>query len=371
MHGDGGHRFFSGFAPYVFGCGRTPPLPMIVRRLIGTFSRSYGTPAVTNQGSTPRSKRAIPGQRDPPDLGFISIGLSAQRFREINVSNTTISKRSNSTVTGIGVIAGGILVACLAVLLLGLLPCYLKRRRARLRKPVVVDTENGAITQIHHESDNSVTPLSIVKEESIRSVTSVSQASSETVVPTVETEERRSPPPVVRKGSLPSSPSSSLRRFGDRAGGAPMPAPPAPLLVRPGSANSDHDRGFLDGNASAPARSRSVRFAGPNGRVTRTPSSAHSILPNPWDRGESPPPLPGSSFERALYQLPAVPESAPPVPPPRRAYSLRAPGLPRSPRDPRDFPVSLRAETRSPSIRETASEHRKSFVDARRSIRPI
>ncbi|KAH9025949.1 hypothetical protein EDB85DRAFT_2149401 [Lactarius pseudohatsudake] len=359
MHGDGGSRvFFKGHAP-----------------LIGTFRRSYGTPAVANQGPAPRSKRAIPGQRDPPDFGYISSGLPAQRF----VPNTSISKRSSSTVTGIGVIAGGILVACLAVLLLGLLPCYLKRRRARLRKPVVVDTENGAITQVRHESDNSVTsfakPLSVVKEESIRSVTSVSRASSETVVPTVETEERRSPPPssrpVVRKGSLPSSPSSSLRRFGDRAGGAPMPAPPPPLLVRPGSANSDHDRGFLDGNASAPARSRSVRFAGPNGRVTRTPSSAHSILPNPWDRGESPPPLPGSSFERALYQLPAVPETAPPVPTPRRAYSLRAPGLPRSPRDPRDFPVSLRAETRSPSIRETASEHRKSFVDARRPIRPI
>ncbi|KAH9047492.1 hypothetical protein EDB83DRAFT_2403423 [Lactarius deliciosus] len=282
---------------------------------------------------------------------------------------------------GIGVIAGGILVACLAVLLLGLLPCYLKRRRARLRKPAVVDTENGAITQVHHESDSSITsfakPLSVVKEESIRSVTSLSQASSETVVPTVETEERRSPPPssrlVMRKGSLPSSPSSSLRRFGDRAGGAPMPAPPPPLLVRPGSADSDHDRGFLNGNASAPARSRSVRFAeqNGNGRVTRAPSSAHSVLPNPWDRDrvESPPPLPGSSFEQAPYQLPPVPESAPPVP--RRAYSLRAPGLPRSPRDPRDFPVSLRAETRSPSIRETASEHRKSFVDARRPIRPI
>ncbi|KAH9055405.1 hypothetical protein EDB87DRAFT_1641161 [Lactarius vividus] len=284
---------------------------------------------------------------------------------------------------GIGVIAGGILVACLAVLLLGLLPCYLKRRRARLQKPDVVDTENGAITQVRHESDNSVTsftkPLSVVKEESIRSVTSVSQASSETAVPTVETEERRSPPPssrpVVRAGSLPSSPSSSLRRFGDRAGGTPMPAPPPPLLVRPGSADSDHDRGFLDGNASAsaPARSRSVRFAerNSNGRVTRTPSSAHSILPNPWDKGESPPPLPGSSFEQALYQLPPVPESAPPARPSRRAQSLRAAGLPRSPRDPRDFPVPLRAETRSPSIRETASEHRKSFADARRPIRPI
>ncbi|KAH9164563.1 hypothetical protein EDB89DRAFT_409317 [Lactarius sanguifluus] len=359
MHGDGGYRFFSeGLAP------------------------SHSTPAVANQGPALRLKRAISGQRDPPDLGYISSvfsGLPSQRFGEINVLNTSISKRSNSTAMGIGVIAGGILVACLAVLLLGLLPCYLKRRRARLRKPDVVDTENGAITQVHHGSDSSVTsfakPLSVVKEESIRSVTSISQASSETAVPTVETEERRSPPPssrpVMRAGSLPSSPSSSLRRFGDRAGGAPMPAPPPPLLVRPDGADSDHDRGFLNGNASAPARSRSVRFAGPNGRVTRSPSPAHSIFPNPWDRGESSPPLPGSSFERALYQLPPVPESAPPVPPPRRAYSLRAPGLPRSPRDPRDFPVSLRAETRSPSIRETASEHRKSFVDARQPIRPI
>ncbi|KAI9444061.1 hypothetical protein H4582DRAFT_2095407 [Lactarius indigo] len=362
---DGGYRFFFE--------GHTT--------LIGTFSRSYGTPAVANQGPAPRSKRAIPGQKDPPDIGYISSGLRAQRFGEINALNASIAKRSNSTVTGIGVIAGGILVACVAVLLLGLLPCYLKRRRARLRKPDVVDTENGATTQTHQESDNSVTPfpkpLSVVKEESIKSVTSVSQASSETAVPTVETEERRSPPPssrpVVRAGSLPSSPSSSLRRFGDRTGGTPMPAPPPPLLVRPGSADSDHDRGQLDTIASAPARSRSVRFAGPgrDGRVTRTPSSAHSILPNPWDSGESPPPLPESSFERAPYQLPAVPESAPPVPPSRRAQSVRVAGLPRSPRDPRDFPVTLRAETRSPSIRETASEHRRSFVDARRPIRPI
>ncbi|KAH9005583.1 hypothetical protein EDB86DRAFT_3071345 [Lactarius hatsudake] len=339
MHGDGGSRFFSeGHAPYVSG---RATLSMIVRRLIGTFS-GYGTPAVANQGPAPRLKRAIPGQRDQPDLG-LHLEWAACTAIRLNFQE-------------------------------------IKRRRDRLRKPAVVDTENGAITQVHHESDSSITsfakPLSVVKEESIRSV---SQASSETAVPTVETEERWSPPPssrpVARKGSLPSSPSSSLRRFGDRAGGAPMPAPPPALLLRPGSPKSDYDRGFLDGSASAPARSRSVRFAerNGNGRVTRTPSSAHSILPNPWDRdrGESPPPLPGSSFERPRYQLPAVPESAPPVPPPRRAYSLRAPGLPRSPRDPRDFPVSMRAETRSPSIRETASEHRKSFADARRPIRPI
>ncbi len=68
---------------------------------------------------------------------------------------------TSSTVTGIGVIAGGILVACLAVLLLGLLPCYLKRRRARLQKPDVVDTENGKVTQVHHDSDDSVTVRSL------------------------------------------------------------------------------------------------------------------------------------------------------------------------------------------------------------------
>jgi hypothetical protein len=53
-------------------------------------------------------------------------------------------------VTGIGVIAGGVLVAFLAVLLLGVLPCYLKRRRARRQKPDVVDTEK--VTQVPHET---------------------------------------------------------------------------------------------------------------------------------------------------------------------------------------------------------------------------
>ena len=215
-----------------------------------------------------------------------------------------------------------------------------------------------------------------MKEESIRSVLSLSQASSETVVPTVETEERRSPPPFTRPigggASLPSSPSSSLPRFGDRTGVTLMPAPPPRILRRPDSADNDRDRGQLEDNAPAPMRSRSVRFAERNGRATPPSAhstSAHNILPNPWDSGESPPPLPGSSFERVLFQLPAVPESAPPVPLSRRAHSLRVAGLPRSPRD---FPVSLRrAETRSPGIRETASEHRKSFVDARRPIRPI
>ncbi|KAI9462866.1 hypothetical protein BJY52DRAFT_1255673 [Lactarius psammicola] len=274
---------------------------------------------------------------------------------------------------GIGVIAGGVLVACLAVLLLGLLPCYLKRRRARLRKPDVVDTENGTVTQVRHESDHTITPLSVVKEESVRSLLSLSQASSETVVPTVESEERRSPPPFSRlvggAASLPSSPSSSLGRFGDRAGVTLMPAPPPRLLLRPNSPDNGRDRGQLEDNAPVPARSRSVRFAVRNGRTT--PSSAGSVLPNPWDSGASPPPLPGSSFERVLFQLPAVPESAPPVPSSRRAHSLRVAGLPRSPRD---CPVSMRAENRSvrsPSLRETASEHRRSFVDGRRPIRPI
>jgi hypothetical protein len=60
-------------------------------------------------------------------------------------------------VTGIGVIAGGVLIALLAVLLLGVFPCYLKRRRARLQKPKVVDTEDGTLTPAHHESYNSGT----------------------------------------------------------------------------------------------------------------------------------------------------------------------------------------------------------------------
>ena len=54
--------------------------------------------------------------------------------------------------TGIGVIAGGVLIALLAVLLLGVLPCYLKRRRSRRQKPKVVDTEKVTVTQVPQET---------------------------------------------------------------------------------------------------------------------------------------------------------------------------------------------------------------------------
>jgi hypothetical protein len=60
-------------------------------------------------------------------------------------------------VTGIGVIAGGVLVAFLAVLLLGVLPCYLKRRRARRQKPNAVDTEKATVTQVPYEAYNKET----------------------------------------------------------------------------------------------------------------------------------------------------------------------------------------------------------------------
>lgn len=109
-----------------------------------------------------------------------SSGLRAQRFGDINAPNTYIFKRAkyvlslhlsyfnittgaltSSTVTGIGVIAGGILVAFVAILLLGVLPCYLKRRRARMQKPNVVEAENGTVTQIRHKPDNSETVRSL------------------------------------------------------------------------------------------------------------------------------------------------------------------------------------------------------------------
>ena len=210
--------------------------------------------------------------------------------------------------------------------------------------------------------------LSVVKEESIRSIPSLSLASSETAVTTAEMGERRSPPPFARPvGSLPSSPSTSYRRFGE-AGETIVIAPPPRLLLR--SADNDRDQGRLVDNGPVPVRSRSVRFAERSDRVTSP--SAQSLLPNPWDRGGSPPPLPVPSSEREvrLFPLPAVPESSPPVRPSgsRRAHSLRATGLPRSPRD---FPVSLRAETRSLSIHESLSDHRRSFGDAGRPIRPI
>lgn len=207
-----------------------------------------------------------------------------------------------------------------------------------------------------------------MKEESIGSIYSLSPTSSETAVPMAESEERRRPPPLTRPvGSVPLSPSTSLRRFGDRTGETVVIAPPPRLLLRPGSADNDRDRGQLVN--SAPARSRSVRFAGPGRNGRATPTSAQSFLPNPWDGGESAPPLSGLSPERVrLFHLPAVPASAPPGRPSRRAQSLRATGLPRNPRD---LPVSLRDETRSLSIHESVWDQRRSFADARRPIRPL
>lgn len=210
-----------------------------------------------------------------------------------------------------------------------------------------------------------------MKEESIRSALSLSLASSETAIQTVETEERRSPLPFNRPlgtAYLPSSPSSSLRPPGDRSRETFVLASPPRLMLRPDSANHDRGRRQLEDNApAAPMRSRSVRFAERNSRPL--PSPAQRPLPNPWGSGEGPPPQPplsGASFERvALFQLP---DSASPERPPRRARSLKAAGLPRNPRD---FPVSLRAETRSPSIADSASEYRSSYGDARRSSRPI
>lgn len=64
---------------------------------------------------------------------------------------------TSSTVTGIGVIAGGVLIALLAVLLLGVLPCYLKRRRSRRQKPKVADTEKVTVTQVPQETYNKET----------------------------------------------------------------------------------------------------------------------------------------------------------------------------------------------------------------------
>jgi hypothetical protein len=125
--------------------------------------RSYGTPAVADQDRFLHSKHAKSGGSEPPDLGYLESpsGLRAQRFGEINSPNASISKRANSTVTGIGVIAGGIMVAFMAILLLGVLPCYLKRRRARLQKPNVIDAENRTVTQARYKSDNSGTVRSL------------------------------------------------------------------------------------------------------------------------------------------------------------------------------------------------------------------
>jgi len=343
-------------------------------------SGCHGTPIV-DQDQVAHSPS---GQSELKDLGYIvsPSGLLAQRFGDINAPKSTISKRANSTVTGIGVIAGGVLVAFLAVLLLGVLPCYLKRRRARRQKPNVVDTENVTVTQVPHETYNKETPmpfakpLSVVKEESLRSVLTLSHASSETAVHTGETEERRSPPPLTRPlgtPNLPLSPSFSLRRPGDRRTRETLvPASPPRVLLRPNSADNDRDRGqFGDNNvpAAAPMRSRSVRFAERNSRAM--PSSPQTSLPNPWGSGENysappPPLLPGSSSERVqMFQLP---ESATPEQAPRRTRSLKAAGLPRNPRD---LPVSLRGETRSPSISDSASDYSRSVGDARYQSRAV
>ena len=215
----------------------------------------------------------------------------------------------------------------------------------------------------------------MVKEESLRSVLTLSHASSETAVHTFETGERRSPPPLTRPlgtPNLPLSPSSSFRRPGDRTRETLVPVSPARVLLRPDSANNDRGRVQVRDNAPAPApmRSRSVRFAERNSRAI--PSSPHSLLPNPWGNGESytpsqPPLLSGSSSERVqMFQLP---ESATPEQAPRRARSLKAAGLPRNPRD---MPVSMRAETRSPSIPDSASDYSRSAVgDTRYQSRAI
>ena len=104
-------------------------------------------------------------------------GLLVQQLRDINAPKAILSKRAkyvpsrytyfdsnitaailtSSTVTGIGVIAGGVLIALLAVLLLGVLPCYLKRRRSRRQKAQVVDTEKVTVTQAPHETYNNET----------------------------------------------------------------------------------------------------------------------------------------------------------------------------------------------------------------------
>ncbi|KAN0134159.1 hypothetical protein V8E53_007931 [Lactarius tabidus] len=340
-------------------------------------SGSHGTPIV-DQDQVAHSPS---GQSEPEDLGYIvsPSGLLAQPLGEINAPKSTISKRANSTVTGIGVIAGGVLVAFLAVLLLGVLPCYLKRRRARRQKPNAVDTEKATVTQVPYEAYNKETPLSfakplsVVNEESLRSVLTLSHASSETAVHTVETEERRSPPPLTRPPGTPNrplSPPSSLRRLGDRTRETLVPTSPQRVLLRPDGADNDRDRGQLGHNAptAAPMRSRSVRFAERNSRAM--PSSPQTLLPNPWGNGENTPPqqtlLPGSSSERVhMFQLP---ESATSEQTPRRARSLKAAGLPRNPRD---LPVSLRAETRSPSIPDSASDYSRSAADARYQSRAI
>ena len=215
----------------------------------------------------------------------------------------------------------------------------------------------------------------MVKEESLRSVITLSHASSETAVQMVETEARRSPSPLTRPlgtHNLPLSPSPPLRRPGDRTRETLVPASPPRVLLRPDNLNNDRGRVQVRDNspAAAPMRSRSVRFAERNSRAI--PSSPHSLLPNPWGNGESftSPPAPllsVSSPDRVqMFQLP---ESAAPQQAPRRARSLKAAGLPRNPRD---MPVSMRAETRSPSIPDSASDYSRSVVgDARYQIRAI
>ena len=147
-----------------------------------------------------------------------------------------------------------------------------------------------------------------------------------------------------------------------------MPVSPPRVLLRPDSTNNDRDLAQVWDNApaTAPMRSRSVRFAERNSRAMV--SSPQSLLPNPWGSGEnySPPPLPppqltGPPSERVpMFQLP---ESATP-----EARSLKAAGLPRNPRD---MQVSLRAETRSPSIPDSASDYSRSVGDGRYQSRAL
>ncbi|KAH9997357.1 hypothetical protein BJV77DRAFT_82787 [Russula vinacea] len=103
--------------------------------------------------------------------------------RDISAPNATasVSKRSAPTLTGITL--GGIFAACFAVLLLLVVPCYLKRRRRHPHSTPVNDMEDELYRQASCESRSIKLFLSAIWTTCLRepeSAPSVSQPSPKT-----------------------------------------------------------------------------------------------------------------------------------------------------------------------------------------------
>ncbi|KAI9435245.1 hypothetical protein F5148DRAFT_1154679, partial [Russula earlei] len=235
---------------------------------------------------------------DSNDTGPHVSRLSSSRprgRRDTSASDATVSRGSRPSVSGAAI--AGVLVACLVILLLLFLPCYLKRRRRKLQSKPVNNAEDGVLQQPNPDSFATVmTTYDLPPRKSSHSP-SISQSSSITAVSV-------------------GRPTSSSSQVSDvKSGKERLPARPPPLVLRPERSKSETRRG----NPSPMAKRGTIRTVG---------GSRVSVLPNPWD-GEARPP--SAAFERMDFQLPSLATS-----PLRPANSFKA-GLPRTPRQRRTF----------------------------------